>query len=109
MMPFEKHPTHRSRGSDSSYYDFICDNCLVPETNPAYALPFATTTGISPKDCSTCTYRTMPDDVDWTNMPCENCLLGHLGKSKEWPFWSQRTPEQFKADADAGHKVKIRC
>lgn len=25
------HPTHKWRYSDSSYYDFICENCGVPE------------------------------------------------------------------------------
>jgi hypothetical protein len=61
------------------------------------------------KDCSTCTYRTMPNDVDWTNTPCEDCVLVHMGGGgKPWPFWSQRSSSQFRSDAEAGHKVKIR-
>ena len=60
------------------------------------------------KDCSTCAYRTMPDDVDWTNTPCEDCVLRHAGGGNPWPFWSQRSASQFRSDAAAGHKVRIR-
>jgi len=60
------------------------------------------------RDCSTCAYRNMPDDVDWTKEPCESCVLLHISKSKTpWPYWSQRTPSQFRDDAKAGYKVRI--
>jgi hypothetical protein len=52
--------------------------------------------------------RTMPDDVDFELLPCELCVRAHISGSKTpWPYWKQRTAAQFKADADAGHKVKV--
>lgn len=48
------------------------------------------------KDCTTCFFRTMPDDVDWTKDPCETCVL--VGG---WGYWQQRTPEQYAADKAA--------
>ena len=61
------------------------------------------------KDCRTCTFRTMPDDVDFTKTPCDHCSHLHVTNSQEpWPMWSQRTPLQFQMDADAGHKVRVK-
>lgn len=67
------------------------------------------TVEISPKDCRTCSFRSEPNDVDFSRMPCSNCFHSHVTGSKTpWPFWSQRTEAQFRADAKAGHKVKVR-
>lgn len=60
------------------------------------------------RDCSTCAYRTLPNDVDWSKEPCESCILLHTGGSKKlWPMWSLRSPAQFRNDAKAGFKVKL--
>jgi len=53
------------------------------------------------RDCSTCLYRQVPDDVDWSKDPCETCLLLHLDSKTPWPMWRQRTPAQVRADAAA--------
>lgn len=61
------------------------------------------------KDCSTCLYRTMVDDVDFGSVVCEGCVHYHLTNSrKPWPFWAQRTKHQFLSDAAAGFKVKLK-
>lgn len=61
------------------------------------------------RNCSTCALRSMPDDVDFNQDPCETCALKHIDPNiKPWPLWRPREAEQFRADARAGHKVKIK-
>ena len=64
---------------------------------------------IVPRGCATCTYRTKPNDVDWTITPCDTCLYEHInGIGSEWPMWQLRSDDQLRSDAKMGNKLRIR-